>query len=89
MDDGMILEIKRRALLLWVDNPRHYANLEAVEAAMTIGASIVVERGGLDPIPGEINGLLSSEQELADEDRWRHEEHIKDIRRMVGSTPSA
>jgi len=53
MDDGMILEIKRRALLLWVDNPRHYANLDAIEAAMTIGASIVIERGGPDPIPGE------------------------------------
>jgi len=51
MDDGMMLEIKRRALLLWVDNPRHYANLDAVEAAMTIGASIVIERGGPDPIP--------------------------------------
>lgn len=53
MDDGMILEIKRRALLLLVDNPRHYANLDAIEAAMTIGASIVIERGGPDPIPRE------------------------------------
>ena len=53
-----MLEIKRRALLLFTDNPRHYANLHAVEAAMTIGASIVIERGGPDPIPGEVNELF-------------------------------
>lgn len=68
MDEGMMLEIKQRALLLFVDNPRLYANLDAVEAAMTIGASIVVERGGPDPVPGE---LLSSERELVSEDEWR------------------
>lgn len=86
MDEGMMLEIKRRALLLWADNPRHYANLEAIEAAMTIGASIVIERGGPDPIPGEIpDELFSSERELADEDRWRHEEAA----RRAGSTPRA
>jgi hypothetical protein len=107
MNEGMMLEIKQRALLLYTDNPRHYANLDAVEAAMTIGASIVIERGGPDPIPDEIpnevfqrpsvrhcikatvDELLSSERELVDEDRWRHEEHIKDIRRMAGSTPRA
>jgi hypothetical protein len=53
MDEGMMLEIKQRALLLWVDNPRLYASLYAVEAAMMIGASIVIEQGGPDPIPGE------------------------------------
>ena len=53
MDEGIISEIKRRALLLWVDNHGHYANLAAVEAAMTIGASIVMERGGPDPLPSE------------------------------------
>lgn len=76
----MMLEIKRRALLLFVDNPRHYANLDAVEAAMTIGASIVIERGGPDPIPDE---LLSSERELLDEDAWRASLHRE------GSTPRA
>jgi hypothetical protein len=85
MDEGMIKEINRRATVLFLDNLRLYANVAAVEAAMTIGASIVIERGGPDPIPGEIFGLLSSEQELADEDRWRHEEAA----RKAGSTPRA
>lgn len=83
-----MLEIKRRALLLWVDNPRLYANLDAVEAAMTIGASIVIERGGPDPVPGEPDELLSSERELADEDMWRHKERME-ARRSGGSTPRA
>ena len=75
-----MLEIKQRALLLLLDNPNMYSSLYAVQAAMSIGASIVLERGGPDPVPGEnedgleqIVGLLSSEQELADEDRWRSE----------------
>ena len=89
MDEGMMLEIKQRALLLFVDNPRLYANLDAVEAAMTIGASIIVERGGPDPIPntldlsGIADQLFSSERELIDEDDWRASLHRE------GSTPRA
>ena len=53
MDEGLMLEIKQRALLLLVDNPNMYSSLYAVQAAMSIGASIVLERGRHDPVPGE------------------------------------
>ena len=66
----MMLEIKRRALLLWADNPRHYANLDAVEAAMTIGASIVIERGGVDQVPGENTIDLSGIADQISDEVW-------------------
>jgi len=60
--DPLIAEIKRRTKLFCDDNPadplKCYATalpidyMDAIEMAMTIGASIVIEKG-LPPIPDE------------------------------------
>jgi hypothetical protein len=56
----LIDEINKRAKVLTEDNlygnkmdPSYPHLLALITSAMTIGASIVIERGGPDPIPGE------------------------------------
>lgn len=105
----LINEIDKRAKVLTEDNfqaiRRSFVSgddysydvlLTLLTSAMTIGASIVVERGGPDPVPGEntidLSGiadqLFSSERELADEDRWRHEEHQRRVQADMERYPS-
>lgn len=42
--EEQVAEIHRRALLFCVDNPRFGKELAAIEAAMLIGASVIMER---------------------------------------------
>lgn len=42
--DKQVAEVKRRALLFCVDNPKFVNQLAAIEAAMLIGSSIVMEQ---------------------------------------------
>ena len=73
------------------DNCSRALLLSLITSAMTIGASIAAMKMGISITKPDFAGepLLSSEQELANEDRWRHEEHVKDAHRTEGSTPSA
>jgi hypothetical protein len=55
MNDAIIQEIKRRARVYAEDNLRFPDSRDylMIENAMLIGASVVLENGGPDPVPGE------------------------------------
>lgn len=83
--ERLIQEIKKRAALFVVDNfssPTE-ADLLLTESVMLIGASIANEVAAED-LHKETE-LLSSEKELASEDRWRAE-HIRQQQQTSSDT---
>lgn len=83
--ERLISEIKRRAALFCTDNFTRPtpSDLLIIENAMLIGASISNEVATAD-LREETDAMLSSERDLANEDRWVSE-HVKQQRMGSGT----